>query len=143
MKNAIPLFLALCSALLCLAAAPRNAVAAGEFLVEPSTLINLGFEWRIDGDDNRNATVEVRYRKTGTTEWKPALPLLRLQNERISRDPLLDVVAPNMFAGSIPDLEPATEYECEFVMKDPDGARGATRKLVTARTRAEPIPPSG
>ena len=27
----------------------------GEFLIDPPTLINLGFEWRIDGDDNRNA----------------------------------------------------------------------------------------
>jgi hypothetical protein len=130
------------SAVLCLGA-PRNTVAAGEFLVEPPTLINLGFEWRIEGDDNRNASVDVRYRKKGTLEWKQALPLLRLQHERINRDPLLDVVAPNMFAGSILDLDPATEYECEFVMKDPDGARGQTRKLVNVRTRAEPVPFAG
>ena len=52
--------------------APAPALAAnptrtGEFLVDPPTLINLGFEWFIDGDDNRNATVEVRYRKNGET----------------------------------------------------------------------------
>jgi hypothetical protein len=30
-----------------------NAVTAGEFLVEPATLISLGFEWFIEGDANR------------------------------------------------------------------------------------------
>ena len=54
----------------------NNAVVPGEFIVEPPTLINLGFEWKIQGDDNRNATVAVQYRKRGQTEWKEALPLL-------------------------------------------------------------------
>ena len=34
-------------------------VTPGEFIVDPPTLINLGFEWFVDGDDNRNATVQV------------------------------------------------------------------------------------
>ena len=99
--------------------APGNAVAAGELLVEPPTLINLGFEWSIEGDDNRNATVEVAYRRQGETEWSPALPLLRLQGERIFVGNQFDVVVPNMFAGSILDLEPDTAYEARFVMTDP------------------------
>ncbi len=54
----------------CLHAAAGTAIAAnptrpGEFVVDPPTLINLGFEWFIDGDDNRNATVAVSYRKAG------------------------------------------------------------------------------
>jgi hypothetical protein len=52
-------------------------------LIEPPTLINLGFEWFIEGDDNRNAVVEVSYRKQGDTGWSSALPLLRLHGERI------------------------------------------------------------
>ena len=32
-----------------------NAVVPGELFTEPPTLINLGFEWLIQGDDNRNA----------------------------------------------------------------------------------------
>src|SRR5262249_15606516 len=88
-------------------AAPAGAaVTAGEFLVDPPTLINLGFEWFIQGDDNRNASVEVSYRKQGTTGWKQALPMLRLQGERIRQGDQLDVISPNMFAGSILDLEP-------------------------------------
>ena len=38
----------------------QNAVQAGRFIVEPPTLLNLGFEWEISGDANRNATVDVR-----------------------------------------------------------------------------------
>ena len=31
---------------------------------------------------------------------------------------------PHMFAGSLFDLKPDTDYECRFVMSDPDGLRG-------------------
>src|SRR3982751_1188125 len=62
-----------------------NAVSAIEFLIDPPTLINLGFEWFIQGDDNRNASVDVSYRRQGTTEWKQGMPLLRLQGERIKQ----------------------------------------------------------
>jgi hypothetical protein len=39
-----------------------NAVIAGELLIEPATLHNLGFEWFIQGDENRNGTVTVSFR---------------------------------------------------------------------------------
>ena len=43
----------------------QNNTTSGEFTVEPATLVSLGFEWRITGDDNRNAHVDVTFRKTG------------------------------------------------------------------------------
>jgi hypothetical protein len=125
------------------AAPAAGAVTAGEFLVDPPTLINLGFEWFMQGDDNRNASVEVSYRKQGTADWKQALPMLRLQGERIRQGDQLDVVAPNMFAGSILDLEPDTPYEARFVLRDPDGVSGQATKTVTVRTRPEPMPAAG
>src|SRR3954463_2146301 len=97
------------------AAENGNKVEPGEFVIDHPTLINLGFEWVIQGDDNRNAQVEVSYRKQGDTQWKPGLPLLRLQGERIYQPGSWDVVSPNMFAGSILDLEPDTAYEARFV----------------------------
>jgi hypothetical protein len=123
------------------AAAPLNpnAVVPGEFVIEPATLINLGFEWFIQGDDNRNAAVAVSYRKKGDSQWKNALPLLRLQSERIYGESRIDYVSPNMFAGSILDLEPDTSYEAQFVVSDPDGVTGPARKVVVVRTRPEPI----
>jgi hypothetical protein len=123
--------------------AKENAVTAGEFIVDPPTLINLGFEWMIQGDDNRNAKVDVSYRKKGDAQWRTALPLLRLQNEEIFQGDRLDLVTPNMFAGSILDLEPGTEYEARFVMSDPEGVRGDAENVVTVRTRPEPKPSAG
>jgi hypothetical protein len=83
------------------------------------------------------------YRKPGTTDWKQALPMLRLQGERIKQDDQLDVTSPNMFAGSILDLEPNTAYEGRFVLRDPDGVSGQATKTVTVRTRPEPMPAPG
>ncbi len=65
------------------AAQNPNSVAPVEFFIDPPTLINLGFEWFIQGDENRNASVAVSYRKKGETEWKQALPMLRLKGERV------------------------------------------------------------
>jgi hypothetical protein len=140
-----------------------NAVKPGKFVVEPATLICLGFEWYIDGDANHNATVEVRYRKAGSHVWKEAMDLLRIQNEECiaafnptkttddfwwtppfgANNNRIDYVTPNMFAGSILDLEPDTKYECKFIMSDPDGVRGYAEKKVTVRTRPEPKPFDG
>ena len=60
-----------------------NVVTPGELVIDPPTLTNLGFEWVISGDENRNARVEVSYRKKGAGDWKPAMPLLRLGGEHI------------------------------------------------------------
>jgi hypothetical protein len=130
------------------AAEDRNKIMPGEFIIDHPTLINLGFEWMVQGDDNRDAQVAVSYRKKGETQWKQGLPMFRLHGERIYQaQGVFDLVSPNMFAGSILDLEPDTLYEARFVMSDPDGfigqgARLAT-KVVTVRTRAEPVPYSG
>src|ERR1041385_5514505 len=63
----------------------QDAVKAGAFHIEHPTLVNLGFEWTIEGDANRNATVDVRFRKAGASDWRPALPLLRIGGERVYR----------------------------------------------------------
>src|SRR6266436_6385562 len=126
------------------AAEKEIKVKAGEFVIDPPTLINLGFEWVIQGDDNRNAKVEVAYRKQGEAQWKEGLPLIRLQGERIYQSQgVFDVISPNMFAGSILDLEPDTAYEARFVLADSDGVTGDAQKTVSVRTRPEPKPFTG
>ena len=71
------------------------------------------------------------------------MPLVRLHGEQVFQRNVFNLVTPNMFAGSILDLEPGTAYEARFVMTDPDGVSGpaanATR-TVTVRTRPEPMP---
>ena len=118
----------------------RNATTARDFVVEPATLICLGFEWVIEGDENRNATVTVSYRAAGQTAWKGALPLLRIGGEKIFRAPY---TVPDGFAGSILDLSPDTEYEVRLTMSDPDGVSGQAVQNVKVRTRGEPKAATG
>lgn len=138
----IVLLAALLAPGLAVAAPARNAVKAGVFFVDPPTLINLGFEWRISGDANRNATVEVTYRRKGDKAWKKAMPLLRLGGERIYQsEGVFNLKTPDMFAGSVLDLAENTAYEAHFVLSDPDG--GHAEKTVMVKTRAEPVPAAG
>ena len=127
----------------------QNSVRPGEFYVEPTTQINAGFEWYITGDDNRTASVTVWYRQAnGNSHWQQGMNLIRIQNEVAFDPPYYVYVAPNMFAGSIFDLQPGTEYVAKFEMCDPDGVDGrrhsdcATQE-VNFRTQAEPVPYKG
>ena len=129
--------------------ATQAAVTSGELIIERPTLICLGFEWRIQGDENYNATVSVRYRKRGTAEWREYLPLFRIGKGREvppgygnfddpNHGPLYKI--PEGFAGSIMDLTPATTYEVRLELRDPDGVEGETVKELKLTTRAEPKP---
>ena len=122
----------------------QNATQPGKFHVEHATLLNLGFEWPIAGDANRNATVAVKYRKVGDSEWRNALPLVRIGGENVyRRRENLDYTVPEGFAGSILNVQPGTEYECNFVMTDPDGVSGQATHTVKVKTRTEPQPYQG
>jgi hypothetical protein len=116
----------------------QKKVQPGKFIIEPPTLQNLGFEWYIDGDSNRNATLLVEYRiAESSDEWRKGMPLLRIGGEHIERAGI-DYTTPHMFAGSVLDLDSGTQYEVRFTMKDPDGVDGQTVKVVSISTRAEP-----
>ena len=122
----------------------QTATTAGRFHVEHPTLHNLGFEWKISGDSNRNAQVAVEFRAAGESAWRKGLPLLRIGGEQIGRDrENLKYFVPHGFAGSILNLTPGTEYECRFTLTDPDGASGQTTQTVKVRTRTEPQPSTG
>ena len=120
-----------------------NAITAGSLQVEPPTLIALGFDWNIDGDDNRNARVAVAYRRKGTQDWSTGMDLLRLQREETYVRNSLDYVAPNLFSGSLLDLQEDTDYEVRLSLTDPDGVSGEATRTLTAHTRAEPKPAAG
>ena len=143
--------------------ATSDTTVAGEFSVERPTLKSAGFDWWIEGDDNRNASVSLQYRKVGEARWRDGMPLLRLQHEDVNaaainsyppanghpdngtvmaRPPLYYQV-PNMFSGSILGLEPGTEYEARLSLRDPDGVSGSAVREARFRTRAEPAPFKG
>ena len=117
----------------------QNSTEAGRFVVEHPTLLNLGFEWPIRGDANRNASVDVEFRAAGESAWRRGLPLVRIGGERVFRArEHLDYVVPDGLAGSILNLQPGTEYECRFELRDPHGVSGEARQTVRVRTRSEP-----
>ncbi len=115
-----------------------DAIQAGRFLIDPPTLENLGFRWFVTGDSNRNARVDVAYRREGDGQWREALPLLRVHHEIVNQDYEPYRVG-NLFAGSVLFLEPATRYEVRFTMTDPDGGAPAEPKIVSVATAGEPI----
>ena len=114
-------------------AAANNAVTPVSLTAKP-TLSCIGLKWMLQGDDNRNATCTVRYRRKGATQWRNALPMFRSMYRygRTKR---------NRLAGSIFHLAPGTAYEVRLVLSDPDG--GGTQKQMTVATRAVPRPLAG
>lgn len=118
-----------------------NQTKAAEFIIEPATLLCAGFQWAISGDVNRNANVDVKFRKKGSVEWKQGLPLLRIGGEKVyGHEQQWVYTTEQMFAGSIFNLEPATLYECRFELKDPDGVDGQSLHTVYVETKSEPQP---
>lgn len=119
----------------------EHRTAAGRFTVEHPTLRNLGFEWEIQGDANRDATVDVEFRHVGEAAWQKGMPLVRIGGEKVyRRREHLDYTVPDGFAGSILNLQPGTEYECRFRLNDPDGMSGQAEHIVRVKTRGEPQP---
>ena len=122
-------------------ASPRaeDASAPGEVAPEPATLHSLAVRWPVRGDANANATVAVEFRAVGEPRWRPGYPLFRPYPERQS--PELRVAGGWLFAGSIVDLTPDTEYEVRLTLRDPDG--GDAERQIRLRTAAEPREPAG
>jgi hypothetical protein len=119
----------------------RNQTKTNEFIIEPPTLLCAGFQWTISGDENRNATVAVQFRKKGSAYWNQGLPLLRIGGEKVyGHEQRWVYTTENMFAGSIFNLEPGTVYECNFQLTDPDGVEGPNTHTVFVTTKTEPRP---
>jgi len=107
-----------------------DLLTLGEAKLDRPTVVSLGVQLLISGDDDFDATVDVRYRKQGTTSWKNGPPLVRVHAEAV-----VGRTVPASFAGSLVDLSPDTTYELELHAKDPDGLdktvslSGKTRKV--------------
>jgi hypothetical protein len=95
--------------------------------------------WPVKGDTNRNASVSVRYRADSDSTWKRAFPLFRTNSSKVI--PKNRVSGGWLFAGSVVNLQPSTEYDIELSLVDPDG--GDTRRTLRMRTATEPTQPPG
>ncbi|MCM5680364.1 right-handed parallel beta-helix repeat-containing protein [Schlegelella sp. S2-27] len=96
------------------------------------TMQSLSVEWAISGDANLNGIVKMRYRPAGGS-WRDAMAL-----RRVPAGSNAGFSWANRHSGSLLDLQPATSYDVELTLTDPDG--GSTKKVVAVRTRAVPAP---
>ena len=152
MRIPFPLLMLVIAALPAWVRAGSDASTAQEVQPEPATLHCLAVRWPVLGDDNLNAVVEVACRKQGASAWKQGFPLFRttrtVTNAQrgqwgFTKGNLTPARVPGgqLFAGSIVDLEPETEYEVKLALKDPDG--GDSEKVLTLKTIGEPKLPEG
>ena len=118
------------------ATAPSQlATLPGEVFAPYPTFNHITLEWMIMGDDNLNGIVSIRFRDSHTTEWRQGMPLRRVPagyNDRVGFGWM------NKHSGSLFDLAPATTYEIELALSDPDG--GSTTRSLTVATRTLPAP---
>jgi hypothetical protein len=115
-----------------------RALRAREPALERPTLRTLGVRLPFTGDADGDASVAMRVRRLDARRWRRTLPLLRVDpaGETGHRG---EPPAVGEFAGSALWLRPATSYEIELKVADPDGVR--RRLLLRARTREVPRAP--
>jgi hypothetical protein len=126
------------------AMAGNASEAVGAPIQDPPTLHCLAVYWIIKGDDNKNARVDVQYRKAGAADWRKGPPLFRVEKNAHKDDKGHSKLSvPDdawLFAGSIFILEPGTEYELKYALVDPDG--GNAEHTLMGRTITEPQAPA-
>ncbi|HSQ67832.1 MAG TPA: chondroitinase-B domain-containing protein [Polyangiaceae bacterium] len=111
-----------------------NALTVSDPTLDPPTIVTLGVQMLITGDDNFDATVTVRYKRSSDTTFKTGMPLFRVHPEQLQSN-----VPPAQFAGSLFDLQPNTSYDIELHAIDPDG--GDFVKTLTGKTLPVPGDP--
>ena len=121
--------------LACSALFADNVLHPGTAVLDRPTITVLGVKLPITGDDNFNASVTMQYKVSGATAWQSALPLFRVHPETVAGY----TVAPQ-FGGSIFDLKPATTYDIQLHITDPDGVDQTVN--LTGTTRAVPGDPA-
>lgn len=115
-------------------ASAADPITVVEVRAERPTIHTAGVQVLIADDDNLDATIDVRVREVGATEWIVAPPLFRVQPAAVG------LAVPEQLAGSIFDLAPGTDYEVELHIMDPDGVDDT--QLLTVSTRPLPTDPA-
>ncbi len=134
---ALLLRLALSLALVATAATTVQAAAGDP--IEPgatrvdATFVNLGVTWTVSGDTNLNSTMTMRFRVKGTSTWRDGADAVRAYPTIIVQGSPLNL---DQWGASAMFLTPATTYELELTLTDPDG--GSQTRVVEGTTRSVP-----
>ena len=108
-----------------------DASVAGSVTTPFPTLRHASLEWAMQGDTDLDGVVSVRFRAQGSATWRAGMPLRRVpagSNEGFSWS--------NRHSGSLFGLQPATTYDVELTLLDPDG--GSTQRMTALTTRSMP-----
>jgi hypothetical protein len=114
----------------------QDKTIPGEVQTPYPTIINLAIEWFIEGDDNQNGKVSLKFREKGEQAWKEGMPLRRIPAGNSGTNTRPTYTWKNRHSGSIFDLKPGTRYEINLNLEDPDG--GSEQRIIEAQTR--PVP---
>ena len=140
MRTATILFLSILSAR---AVAAEDKSKPGEFITEPATLISLGFEWRIEGDDNRNARVDGVLPQEGRAgvEGGAAAAAHRQRAHQRERAAVRRRRTGSPEASSISSRPRTTSADSCCRIRT--ASMASRNRSCTVRTRAEPKPAAG
>jgi len=135
MRNYTALFCGLIIALFSYSdVAAQNAVTPGTIRTD-ATFENISINYAIAGDVNRNSSLTLRYRAVGALNFEDgaitmrAFPGMIIDGSSTSR---------NFHAGSCMYLNPATTYEVELTLSDPNGGGTVTSEFVTTKSIPQP-----
>ena len=112
-----------------------DASVPGTATAPSPTPYGISLAWPFSADTNGNGRVSVRYRPSGGA-WKTGMPLFR-----VPAGSTAGFTWGDRHLGSLFDLQPATIYEIELTLTDPDG--GAAVQMLSVATRALPVPMAG
>jgi len=111
----------------------QNAVSAGTVRID-ETFEHVSILYNISGDINLNSTLSINYRLNGSgSAFQPgamtmrAHPGLIIDGSSTSR---------NYHAGSVMFLQPATSYDVQLILSDPNG--GSITSTIVATTKSIP-----
>ncbi len=114
------------------AASPTgDATIPGNISCPYPTQEHLSIEWEIEGDNNLDGSVSVRYRAAGERTWRSGMNLFR-----IPADSNEGFLWSDKYSGSLFELMPDTPYEIELTLQGPDNTPFV--QTVNAHTRAIP-----
>jgi len=108
-------------------------ISPGEFVAELPTFHCLGYRWLVSGEGASRGRVTVEYRRRGTDEWSRSMDLFRVDRRGMPSPP---PAGTELFAGSILDLRPDTEYDVKLTLLA-DG-NVVAEKRITQRTWKPP-----
>ena len=111
----------------------QNSVTPGNVRVEKS-FEHIGITHMISGDVNRNSKISITFRENGTSNpLKPSAPSMRAYPGLIIDGKSTSL---NYHAASVMFLKPATTYEINISLTDPDG--GNNSQTIYATTKSYP-----